>query len=181
MPVRIALASDEIREFPVRPGLSTVTRIHVSERGNSVWSSLARPDTEEYQTDVYGDELTSAESLAQGVMRGNVVTNAEFAGERAAVTHFPVGLNDQDPEISSHNLAPEDDRSRKTVRQRTREMAPESNVPPRSPDLGSAYFPLSPAIGPGSSRLGPAAGPHGSRRRFLGENESHMNGIETRR
>lgn len=181
VPVRIALASDEIREFPVRPGLSTVTRIHVSERGNSVWSSLAKPDTEEYQTDVYGDELTSAESMAQGVIAGNVVANAEFTRERTAATHYPVGLFDQDPEISSYSPEHKDDRSHRTARQRTQEMTPESYVPPRSPDLGSAYFPLSPSIGPGSSRLGPAAGPDASRRKFLGETETRTNGIGTRR
>ena len=74
VPVRIALPQDEIRDHPIRPGLSTVTRIHVSEQGNSVWTSLAKPDTAEYQTDVYGDELTSAETLAQGVMEGNLVS-----------------------------------------------------------------------------------------------------------
>jgi hypothetical protein len=45
-----------------------------------------------------------------------------------------------------------------------RGFTPESHVPLRSPDLGSAYFPLSPSIGPGSSSLGPAAGPGASRR-----------------
>ena len=74
VPVRIALAPDDIREFPIRPGLSTVTKIHISEPGNSVWSSLAKPDTEEYHTDVYSDELTSAESIAQAVIVRNVVT-----------------------------------------------------------------------------------------------------------
>jgi membrane fusion protein, multidrug efflux system len=73
VPVRIALPQDEIREHPLRPGLSTVTKIHISEQGNSVWTSLAKPDSAEYQTDVYGDELTSAESLAQGIMQGNLV------------------------------------------------------------------------------------------------------------
>ena len=73
VPVRIALPQDEIREHPIRPGLSTVTKIHVSQQGNSVWTSLAKPDTAEYQTDVYGDELTSAESLAEHVMQGNLV------------------------------------------------------------------------------------------------------------
>ena len=33
VPVRIALAADEIREYPIRPGLSTVTKIRVSEPG----------------------------------------------------------------------------------------------------------------------------------------------------
>ncbi len=73
VPIRIALPQDEIREHPIRPGLSTITKIHVAEQGNSVWTSLAKPDTAEYQTDVYGDELTSAESLAEGVMRGNLM------------------------------------------------------------------------------------------------------------
>ena len=39
-----------------------------------------------------------------------------------------------------------------------RHTEPESYVPSRSPDLGSAYCPLSPAIGPGFQRLGPAVG-----------------------
>jgi membrane fusion protein, multidrug efflux system len=181
VPVRIALAAEEIREHPIRPGLSTVTKIHVSEQGQSVWSSLAKADTDEYQTDVYGDELTTAESTAQIVIAGNVVANAELDGEQAAAIHHPVGLNDQDPEISSSSLEHKDDRSHKTVRQRTHEMTPESYVPPRSPDLGSAYFPLSPSIGPGSSRLGPAAGPDASRRKFFGETETRTNGIGTRR
>lgn len=180
VPVRIALASDEIREFPIRPGLSTVTKIHVSERGNSVWSSLAKPDTEEYQTDVYGDELNSAESIAQGVIVGNVVSK-ELEREQQAATHRPVGLDDQHPQTSSFGLAQRDDRPLGSVQQRAREKTPESYIPFRSPDLGSAYFPLSPSIGPGSSRLGPAAGPEASRRRFLGETDTRMNGIESRR
>lgn len=73
VPVRIALAADEIREHPIRPGLSTVTKIRVNQPGNSVWTSLAKPDTPEYQTDVYGEELTGAESLAQTIMQSNVV------------------------------------------------------------------------------------------------------------
>lgn len=73
VPVRIALAADEIREHPIRPGLSTVTRIHVNQPGNSVWTSLAKPDTPEYQTDVYEKELADAEMLAQTIMQSNVV------------------------------------------------------------------------------------------------------------
>jgi DHA2 family multidrug resistance protein len=44
-------------------------------------------------------------------------------------------------------------------------------VPPRSPDLGSTYFPLSPAIGPGSRGLGPEAGPPSFRREPLDRSE----------
>jgi hypothetical protein len=55
---------------------------------------------------------------------------------------------------------------------RTREFTPESHVPYRSPDLGSAYFPLSPSIGPGSGSLGPAAGPDASQRRSYMETDT---------
>ena len=75
VPVRIALAADEIREHPIRPGLSTVTKIHVSEQGQSIWSSLARADTDEYKTDVYGNELTTAESVADDIIVKNVVSS----------------------------------------------------------------------------------------------------------
>jgi membrane fusion protein (multidrug efflux system) len=57
VPVRIALPADELREHPIRPGLSTVTSINVTESGQSVWTSLATPSTAEYETDVYADEL----------------------------------------------------------------------------------------------------------------------------
>ncbi len=73
VPVRIALSADELREHPVRPGLSTVTKINISESGQSVWSSLATPSTAEYETDVYADELPTAESMANEVMAANLV------------------------------------------------------------------------------------------------------------
>lgn len=167
VPVRIALAADEIREFPIRPGLSTNTKIHVNERGNSVWSSLAKPDTEEYQTDVYGDELTSAESLAQGVISGNVVTKDPSFGDQFAMDQ-PGGLTERSRESATKEfgLPQRDDRPLGSFRQE-RDRIPESTIPPRSPDLGSAYSPLSPSIGPGSSRLGPEAGPNASRPGFL--------------
>jgi membrane fusion protein, multidrug efflux system len=74
VPVRIALPIEEIRKYPLRPGLSTVTQIDVSAVGQSVWSSLATVSTEEYQTDVYADELTTAGSLAEDVILSNVVS-----------------------------------------------------------------------------------------------------------
>lgn len=59
-------------------------------------------------------------------------------------------------------------------------FTPESHVPFRSPDLGSAYAPLSPSIGPGSSSLGPEAGPDASRRRPDTDQDS-SDGAERRR
>lgn len=46
-----------------------------------------------------------------------------------------------------------------------RDFTPESQVPPRSPDLGRATAPLSPSIGPGSGLLGPESGRSPSRLR----------------
>lgn len=166
VPVRIALASDEIREYPIRPGLSTVTRIRIGEQGNSVWSSLAKADTEEYQTDVYGDELTRAESMAQGVIAGNVRTDQR--------TLDPVQRSSQTDRLTGQ-YAPQHDRpstyseqSKEGLLSAPRRLEPpletESYVPERSPDLGSTYSPLSPAIGPGSHGLGPEAGPPASQR-----------------
>ncbi|WP_447986605.1 HlyD family efflux transporter periplasmic adaptor subunit [Nitrospira sp. Nam74] len=74
VPVRIALPTEEIRQYPLRPGLSTVTQIDVSAVGQSVWSSLATASTDEYQTDVYADELTTAGSMAEDIIQANVVS-----------------------------------------------------------------------------------------------------------
>lgn len=79
VPVRIALPADDLREHPIRPGLSTVTKIRVTEGGHSVWSSLAKADTDEYQTDVYDHELTDAESLAHDIMKANLVSRSPAA------------------------------------------------------------------------------------------------------
>ena len=75
VPVRIALPADELRDHPIRPGLSTSTHIHIAETGQSVWSSLATPSTAEYETDIYANELPTAEAMAQDVMTRNLVPN----------------------------------------------------------------------------------------------------------
>lgn len=137
VPVRIALSAEEIREHPIRPGLSTVTRIKVGEPGNSVWTSLAKADTAEYQTDVYGDELTTAESQARDVVGANLVS-APSAPEPRRSGDLATGRDD--------------------LRNLRGGSVPESSVPRRSPDLGEAFAPLSPSIGPGSGLLGPEGG-----------------------
>jgi len=168
VPVRIALAPDEIREYPIRPGLSTVTKIRVGEQGNSVWSSLAKADTEEYQTDVYGDELIRAESMAQGIIAGNVRGNGydRHLTQHATDPDRPTGYDTlrQDRPSPGSEFSRSNDDLLGGPRRLERQVEPESHVPPRSPDLGSTYFPLTPAIGPGSHGLGPEAGPPASRR-----------------
>jgi len=163
VPVRIALPAEEVREHPIRPGLSTVTKIRVSDVGNSVWTSLAKADTEEYQTDVYGDEMTSAESLAQGVIAGNVRSSGQAVDRAAGGTVSSRPVRDESPAprdpTTLSDLGRPTDRLDEGPRRLPSEGQPESSIPPRSPDLGQAYFPLSPSIGPGSERLGPALGP----------------------
>ena len=157
VPVRIALPQDEIREHPVRPGLSTVTKINVSEGGQSVWSSLATPSTAEYETDVYADELPSAESLAEEVMAANLVIEPRDEAVGLAADDLMSDVNrfrsGGDSGLSSHHatVAP--------GRDLRRDHRPSSSIiPQRSPDLGSSSFPLSPSIGPGSGLVGPEGG-----------------------
>jgi len=163
VPVRIALAADEIREYPVRPGLSTVTKIHVGEPGQSVWTSLAKADTDEYQTDVYSNELTNAESMAQGVIAGNMKTIGAIMTPAAAIARATEDdpLAPQGPTTRSDlgmTDRPGDRPLRRNAAKDSGAFIP-STMPPRSPDLGETHLPLSPAIGPGSDRFGQHASP----------------------
>jgi membrane fusion protein (multidrug efflux system) len=162
VPVRIALPQNEIREHPIRPGLSTVTQIKIAESGQSVWSSLAKPDTEEYQTDVYADELTGAESMAEDVIGSNLVSHVEGAEGSPSGRSALLGQNGSS-EVSDMTHTRRSPRG--GLRQEERDFTPESHVPPRSPDLGSATSPLTPSIGPGSGLLGPESGRGPSRLR----------------
>lgn len=165
VPVRIALPADELREHPIRPGLSTVTSINITESGQSVWTSLATPSTAEYETDVYAEELPMAESMAKEVMATNLVVSDR--GE--PVDSFPEGEEEVERVAprkgdartpSEGRVSPSFDRTRER-----RDRVPSSFVPRRSPDLGSSTVPLTPSIGPGSGLLGPEAGRSPSRLR----------------
>ena len=165
VPVRIALPADELREHPIRPGLSTVTSINITESGQSVWTSLATPSTAEYETDVYADELPMAESLAKEVIATNLVV-----GDRGASVD---SLLDEEEEIQrivprkgDARTSPEGRVPVDRDRMRThRDPVPSSFIPRRSPDLGATTDPLTPSIGPGSGSLGPEAGRSPSRLR----------------
>jgi membrane fusion protein (multidrug efflux system) len=164
VPVRIALPAEELREHPIRPGLSTFTKINVAEAGHSVWSSLATPSTAEYETDVYADELPSAESLAAEVVARNLVIEPG-----AGVPEMQLGLeSDVVPGLRTSSLEQSSARSGVTPPSRTfteRDRFKPSTIPPRSPDMGSARLPLSPSLGPGSGLLGPEGGRSPSRLR----------------
>ena len=173
VPVRIALPPDELREHPIRPGLSTVTKINISESGQSVWSSLATPSTAEYETDVYADELPTAESMANEVMATNLV----IGGADEPDDSFIEEDEDDAGMVAPKKRALEAPRGRHVPSGPRRGLerfdhSPSSLVPPRSPDLGSPRFPLAPSIGPGSGLLGPEGGRSPARLRSGGEKEN---------
>jgi hypothetical protein len=57
---------------------------------------------------------------------------------------------------------------------------PGSYVPPRSPDLGSAFSPSTPSIGSGPELLGPEAGPGASRRQLTPRSDDKDGGRRLR-
>ncbi|MGZ4958099.1 MAG: efflux RND transporter periplasmic adaptor subunit [Methylomonas sp.] len=71
VPVRIGLDASELKEHPLQPGLSTVTRIHVSEKGRPLLTSSVSVDGEAYRTQVYDHELDGVETLIQGIIAEN--------------------------------------------------------------------------------------------------------------
>lgn len=89
VPVRIALPAEELREHPIRPGLSTSTKIDISGEGQSVWTSFATPTTAEYETDVYADELPAADAIANDVIVANLVVGDADQTGLAGTTFSP--------------------------------------------------------------------------------------------
>jgi len=77
VPVRIALRKDEILKYPIRPGLSTTTSIHVEESEQPLDASLAAASTQEYETDIFIDELAGAQAKAEEIIMANLVQKNE--------------------------------------------------------------------------------------------------------
>lgn len=71
VPVRIGLDFQELKENPLQPGLSTLTRIHVSEAGQAPWVSSVNVDGEAYRTQVYEHELDGVDSLIGRIVSEN--------------------------------------------------------------------------------------------------------------
>jgi len=82
VPVRIALRADEILKNPVRPGLSTVTSIHVEESERPPGDSLVTVSSREYATDIFAGELTEAEKRAEKIIEDNLPFSSDFAEYR---------------------------------------------------------------------------------------------------
>lgn len=77
VPVRIALRKDEILKNLIRPGLSTTTSIYVKESEQPPDASLAEVSSQEYETDIFVDELADAEAEAQEIIRDNLIQENE--------------------------------------------------------------------------------------------------------
>jgi membrane fusion protein, multidrug efflux system len=181
VPVRIALPEQEIREHPIRPGLSTVTQINIGESGQSVWSSTAAPSTAEYATDVYADELPTAEAMAREVMTHNLV--AAQNGEPGDLLLAGDSGNDSPDDREQDNRGTFRNATSphgSLVRPEPFEHTPRSSVPRHSPDLGVSPSPLAPSIGPGSGLLGPEGGRSPSRLRQELDQDRGRNAFKSR-
>jgi membrane fusion protein (multidrug efflux system) len=72
VPVRIKLSPDEIRDYPLRPGLSTLTRINVAQNGQQVLHSFATTSHPAYRTSVYERELIDADDQIRQIIGANL-------------------------------------------------------------------------------------------------------------
>ncbi|PPD30934.1 MAG: membrane fusion protein of tripartite multidrug resistance system [Methylomonas sp.] len=69
--VRIALDAAELKNHPLRPGLSTLTRIKLSQAGNDNFSSTVNVQSPAYRTDIYANELNAAEDVISSIIVAN--------------------------------------------------------------------------------------------------------------
>jgi len=67
VPVRIALRPDELVKDPLRPGLSTVATIDVSNSGDG--KAAAKAEGGEYRSDIWEKDLTEARAHAEEILR----------------------------------------------------------------------------------------------------------------
>ncbi len=72
VPVRIRLSPTELEAHPLRPGLSTVTRIDLRSDGLAVNASLTLTHAASYRTDAYRDELAGADDVIRGIIAANL-------------------------------------------------------------------------------------------------------------
>jgi membrane fusion protein, multidrug efflux system len=77
VPVRIRLREDEILKQPLRPGLSTVAAIDLRDTRVSPNAALTEASAEEYETDVFSDDLANATARVEQVIKDNLVPKGE--------------------------------------------------------------------------------------------------------
>lgn len=71
LPVRIGLDPKDLKENPLQPGLSTLTRVNISEKGEPLLTSSARADGDAYRTGIYDNELDGVEPLIERIIEEN--------------------------------------------------------------------------------------------------------------
>jgi membrane fusion protein (multidrug efflux system) len=71
VPVRIGLDPEELRKNPLQPGLSTLTRIKISEKGDALLASHTGTQGEAYRTAVFDHELDDVETLITEIVSAN--------------------------------------------------------------------------------------------------------------
>ncbi|WP_235209294.1 efflux RND transporter periplasmic adaptor subunit [Methylobacter sp. BBA5.1] len=71
VPVRIGLDPKDLQDNPLQPGLSTLTRINISEAGEPLLTSSARADGDAYRTSIYDNELDGVEARIERIIAEN--------------------------------------------------------------------------------------------------------------
>jgi len=69
--VRIGLDPKELRDNPLQPGLSTITRININEEGQPLLTSSVRVDGDAYRTGIYDHELDGVDQRIQQIIASN--------------------------------------------------------------------------------------------------------------
>ncbi|MGJ0492237.1 efflux RND transporter periplasmic adaptor subunit [Methylobacter sp.] len=80
LPVRIGLDPKDLKENPLQPGLSTLTRVNISEKGEPLLTSSARADGDAYRTGIYDNELDGV-----GPLIGRIIDENRMPGHQAKV------------------------------------------------------------------------------------------------
>ena len=73
VPVRIGLDAKELNAHPLRPGLSTLTRINAAQTGLPVLTSTVDLKASPYRTAIYNGELKPVEEIINGIIRRNII------------------------------------------------------------------------------------------------------------
>jgi membrane fusion protein (multidrug efflux system) len=77
VPVRIGLDAKELQKNPLQPGLSTSTRIKVSEPGKPLLTSTAGTTGAAYRTGIFENELDETEKLIDKIIVMNKVLDMQ--------------------------------------------------------------------------------------------------------
>jgi membrane fusion protein (multidrug efflux system) len=85
VPVRISLNPEELAKEPLRPGLSTITTIDVSDDQGPVDASQVTVAAPEYRSNIFDDDLSRGKTKADEIVKGNVVGKDYDSGPRCVV------------------------------------------------------------------------------------------------